>query len=101
MSGVKNGQDSFCMCHKHVVLVTIHFLSADMLFRYSRLSDSSMYTPSIYIRQKKKVVFTVTCLEKNGSVGRDILQPKQLKYTYWLPLCFTSIDFMFIKEKES
>ena len=29
------------------------------------------------------------------------LQPKQLKHTYWLSLCFTSINFVFIKEKES
>ena len=54
-------------------------------------------------RGKKKVVFTVTCLEK--MVGRSrfffFLQPKQLKCTYWLSLCFTSIIFVFIKEKES
>ena len=29
------------------------------------------------------------------------LQPKQLKCTYWLSLCFTSINLVFIKEKES
>ena len=49
---------------------------------------------------KKKVVFTVTCLEKNGSVGQDFFfQPKQLKCTYWLSLCFTSINFVFVKVK--
>ena len=55
------------------------------------------------IRPTKKVVFTVTCLEK---MGQDffylfVLQPKQLKCTYCLSLCFTSINFVFIKEKES
>ena len=52
--------------------------------------------------KKKKVVFTVTCLGKNGSVGRDIFfQSKQMKCTYLLSLCSTSINFMFTKEKES
>ena len=52
-----------------------------------------------------KVGFTVTCLEKNRSVSQDFFffffQPKQLKCTYWLSLCFNSINFVFIKEKES
>ena len=67
---------------------------------------TSMY--QIQERPKnKKVVFTVACLEKNGSVGRDLfftfffVQPNHLKCTYWLSLCFTSINFVFIKEKES
>ena len=52
----------------------------------------------------KKVVFTLTSLEKNVSVGRDFLlllfffffflQPKQLKCTYWQSqflYCFVNI----------
>ena len=49
-------------------------------------------------------MFTVTCLERNGSVGQDfvvVFQPKQLKCTSWPSLCFTSINFMFMKEKDS
>ena len=57
-------------------------------------------------KKKKKVVYTVTCLEKNGSVGWELLfffflHPKQMKCTYWLSLCFTSINLVFIREKES
>ena len=56
-------------------------------------------------------MFTVTCLEKNGLVGQSFLflvfffiffflHPKQLKFTYWLSLRFTSINLVFIKEKK-
>ena len=59
------------------------------------------------MRPTKKIdVFTVTCLEKkNGSVGRDFyffFNPNNCNVqSYWLSLCFTSIDVVFIKEKES
>ena len=48
-------------------------------------------------------MFTVTCLEKNGSVGQDFFfQPKQLKCTYWLSsLCFTSRNIVFIRKKKA
>ena len=55
-------------------------------------------------KAKNKVVFAVTCME-NGSVGRDFfffLNSKQLKWHILaLSLCLTSINFVFIKEKES
>ena len=64
--------------------------------------QQSVFIPFLFRLGKKKVVFTVTYLEKNGSVGRDFFfQPKQLKCTYWLSFCFTSINVVFIKEKES
>ena len=50
----------------------------------------------------QKVVFTVTCLGKNGLVGRDFFYHYYFrKCTYWLSLWFTSIKFVFIKETES
>ena len=61
---------------------------------------------NIVLRPNKKIgLFTVTSQmsDKNGLVGRDcfffLCKPKQLKCTYWLSLCFTSINFVFIKEK--
>ena len=49
--------------------------------------------------QAKKIgVVTVTCLEKNGSVGPDNDFFFQPKLRYWLSLRFTSINFVFIKE---
>ena len=51
---------------------------------------------------KKIGVFTVTCLEKNGLVARkNFFQSKQLKCTFGLSLCLTSIYFVFIKDKRS
>ena len=64
-------------------------------------------TDSKEVRPNKNAVFTITCLEKNGSVDRNfillyfsyVFQPKQLKCTFWLSLCFTSINFMFKKDE--
>ena len=47
--------------------------------------------------KKKFVVFTVTCQVKNGLVGLDFFFGN--KCTFWLSLCFTSIDFVSKKEK--
>ena len=61
-------------------------------------------------KKKKKVMYTFTCQEKKW-VGRSgfflnlffffffFLQPRQLKCTYWLSLSFTSMNFVFMKEK--